>query len=1051
MNPLKSREVKNINRIPLKKGNHSAQLLGLFFGFAALVFLLSAILSPNRLGTMDNGRYEPVMLSTGLEYLENDLQESDTLHFDHVIERYGYGTLHAWKLLAPNGECSILYPITLIRLLTQPFGLQFSTQYLAILYALLFSVGTYVLVRASGYLAGWAAALPGCLLTLAAASPNLAACFNSLYPTGTVIVGLLLMAAMALRLFTYGRGKIWGSLALFLAAAGFGLNASALCIAFAPFVAVVAAAGLLLAVRDGRKSGMAIGIVLVALVAVISSSAQYHRESADIQSDASAYNSAFAGFLETSDTPQEDLAFFDLDESYLADVGKTYYLDASAYVHAPQEEQQGTALFKKLNRETVGTWYLRHPLRLLQTADRQQEGYNHFEFDMALQVGLKNGSENRVWRAWSLADTLLKLTLPERFGGLLLLFALTLPAGLWTLWRLRRERGAAFSLLAATACWSFGMAAACYVPLHLRYMGRDFLSSSRIVGIFSLLLCIGGVTVAAADAVSTLSVWFRAKQEQISGRQALDEWRLTPQPRERKLSMLERGGQFLRMIAFDRKKTALAVLLLAFGMSAVVQLSPLRAGCVNNGDFGRMMEQLGLTWRPETLAVGTTDHWIVEQYDYLGSFDWTALTPLNPKYSLIYPAALVRLLCNVLHQPFNTWYLSMLMNTVVIACIVSIVYNIHNLLGRYALLLGVGLCGVFLSENYLVWLNSLFGESCMLLGLLMVLACCVRLAMRPARSSWVTVLLLIFSSRILICAKAQMLTAVPFVLLLILVLGIYQRPKGWLKVLPYAVAVLIGCVLICSDCVRVYHNNAAINEHNNVWQATFYGVLVAADDPDAAMEELGIDERMKGNIGTNAYEVEERYSVGPNDPEAQEMLYDHVNTFTLLGYYLRHPKLLLEMLDYTAKISRPLYNGFRTYQGMDYAEDQNRVQRWSLWMYWRQMFTCGSFLGYVVVYGITVALWLFGVFLKKERDMRWKLLGAIYIGVMLIGAAQYPLPVIGNGFADNHKQLFGFMMCHDILTLFNLTLGLRYLRRHGRELLSRALASRRPMREQVHM
>ena len=49
------------------------------------------------------------------------------------------------------------------------------------------------------------------------------------------------------------------------------------------------------------------------------------------------------------------------------------------------------------------------------------------------------------------------------------------------------------------------------------------------------------------------------------------------------------------------------------------------------------------------------------------------------------------------------------------------------------------------------------------------------------------------------------------------------------------------------------------------------------------------------------------------------------------------------------------------------------------------------------------------------------MLAVLYLGVMLIGAVQYPLSVIGNGFADNQKQMFGFTMCHDFLTMCNLT------------------------------
>ena len=36
---------------------------------------------------------------------------------------------------------------------------------------------------------------------------------------------------------------------------------------------------------------------------------------------------------------------------------------------------------------------------------------------------------------------------------------------------------------------------------------------------------------------------------------------------------------------------------------------------------------------------------------------------------------------------------------------------------------------------------------------------------------------------------------------------------------------------------------------------------------------------------------------------------------------------------------------------------------------------------------------------------------------MLVGVMQYPLSVIGNGFADNNKQMYTFMLCHDLLVV----------------------------------
>ena len=75
----------------------------------------------------------------------------------------------------------------------------------------------------------------------------------------------------------------------------------------------------------------------------------------------------------------------------------------------------------------------------------------------------------------------------------------------------------------------------------------------------------------------------------------------------------------------------------------------------------------------------------------------------------------------------------------------------------------------------------------------------------------------------------------------------------------------------------------------------------------------------------------------------------------------------------------------------------------------------------MLLYGIAACICIFGILRKPEGEMRWKMLAVLYLGVMLIGAVQYPLSVIGNGFADNQKQMFGFTMCHDFLTMCNLT------------------------------
>lgn len=1028
--------MKRLGELHRKRWGDNANILGLFFGLAVLAVLLPGLLSGSRLGTVDNGRYEPVMLSAGLAYLPEDQADPGTLFYDHVIEEYAYSSFNYWKLLAPNGQNSILYPITLIRLATQPFGLNFSVQYLAILYAILFAAGTYMLVKSCGYLAGWLAAIPGGLLLLAAGSRNLTAFFGSLYSVGTVVVSLLLMTAAALRMLTYGRKRAGGSVALFLVCTVFCLNSSALSILFAPFAAAALIGALVLTAREGtfRLPG-ALCAVLV-LLAAVSSAAQYHRESPDITSEASAYQAAFTGFLETSDNPEADLAEFGLDESYLEDIGKSYYLAGDAYVHCPRDTQEAAVLFKKLNADSIGQFYLRHPMRLLQTASRQAEHYNNFESQVVLQVGQRTSDTNRVTRAWSLADTLMKMFLPQDYSGVTVLLLLELAASAWLAARLWKKQGPAASLLVGAALFCLGVGSFGYVLAYLRCMGNEFLASARIIGVFGMLLGTGGVCVAAGDLIAVLSAWFRAKQENPVSRYGLADWRtclLKDHPHR-----LTGGKAWTGRIAENRRLGTLCVFLLAVAMSSIVQFASPRAGCVNNGDFGRMMDQLGIIWQGDIFynVEAQLGRRVIENYAYRGSFDWTALTSLNPKYSLIYPAALVRLVCSLTGQDFSTWYLSMIMNAVLVCCIVSMVYDLYDVLGSDAVLLGMLLCGVFLCESYLVWFNSLFGESCMFMGLFMVIACCVHLAVKPANTCWPTVFLLLFSGRILTCAKAQMLVTLPFVLLLIVIFALYQRPISVKGVIPYTLVVMIGCALICLDCVTVYRDNANISERQTVWQSTFYGALMISDDPESAMEELGIDKSMLPDIGKDAYHSDDDYVISPNSAEADAALYDHVNTFTMVKYYMRHPAQLLNMLNHAAQASRTVYNDFRAYGSQDYTQPHDEVQRLGLWQFWRSFFTFGSFLGYVLLYGTAACVCFFSILGRQGADTKWKMLAILYLGVMLIGSAQYPLSVIGNGFADNQKQMFGFMMCHDFLTMFNLTVLLHYLKRHGSKVIS---------------
>ena len=136
------------------------------------------------------------------------------------------------------------------------------------------------------------------------------------------------------------------------------------------------------------------------------------------------------------------------------------------------------------------------------------------------------------------------------------------------------------------------------------------------------------------------------------------------------------------------------------------------------------------------------------------------------------------------------------------------------------------------------------------------------------------------------------------------------------------------------------------------------------------------------------------------------------------------------MLNHAASVSKNLYQDFRVYYGQDYSDpEHDPVLGFNLWPGWRPIFAPSAFFGYVIFYGILLIFALRMLFGKKRSDAD-RMLAAVLLFVMFTGILQFPLSVIGNGFADNRKQMVGFMICHDFILCFSIPLVLMLSRNH---------------------
>ena len=203
-----------------------------------------------------------------------------------------------------------------------------------------------------------------------------------------------------------------------------------------------------------------------------------------------------------------------------------------------------------------------------------------------------------------------------------------------------------------------------------------------------------------------------------------------------------------------------------------------------------------------------------------------------------------------------------------------------------------------------------------------------------------------------------------------------------------------------------------------------YGSLMLTDTNEEAekmLTEMGLDPELVADKGHHAYWEKSEVHLVPESDEADQKLYSKINTFGVLKYYISHPNYLYKALEVTANHAiNPAVSLF-VFQDGALTEDVVERGRFTLWEKVRYIFVPHHFWQYVILYlcFFAIAFRKLYLLLKKhlEGDSCWYrsiFLISLYILIMLIGILQYPLPFIGNGFADTNKQLYLFMLCWDI-------------------------------------
>ena len=994
-------------------GASSSRLPALAAFVCAAFCLLIGFLRNPRLYTIDFGQYEVILAQCGLTWTPEDVALGN-LQYVRPLTAFSY-TRFSWaSLLSPGASGSTVYAVALVRLFTQPFGLPFSVDALSFVWA-------FLLALAAGLIAGTlrerlprAWIVPPLMLCLVYSDGNFCAIFRSLYPEAAAITFSLLFIVAALRAFSPDekrRSRWIFPLALLSVLL---LKSLSPMIVFLPLILAVNG-GLIYSCRKSlSRKILALVLTAAVLFCGVGSAIQLAGSDVDYFSNASLYESAFNALLREADDPETILLEWGLDSSYLEDVGKSYYEPEDSYAHNPRDAREAEKLFSRLSTEKVLSAYLSRPSLLFKAlCARELWGGKGFENTRNSTLAPNEKGFSAARTEGGVLPFLWKLFPLNWASFFLIQLLLTV---FWTARAIRKRRMEAglFALfsLCSTLFLPFVLALNGYAQSQQYMLYQAFLTAALLTELLCLLVY----------SLPLAAQWFTRYTEEpyvVAASPLPARHADGSSPR-----LLQSLTRWAKILSARRFPFLLLTGLTCAAILTAVYLPAAHPASVNNGDYGRMMEQLDITW--DSMTYFNTDsqagRYAIEDYVYTKGFDFLKLTPLKPTYSLYWFAGLLRLLTQPLGLGFSTYLLAWLMGVIMLACVLQIVSDLFPLLGKWIAPTAALLILILFNETYLTWFNSLFGEGAILLGLLLSVMCAVHLCVMPRKKSWkrpAWLLGLFLSLNILITAKSQMVMALPGGALLFLALCWYHRPYRYDLQAVQGLVALALCGVLAFSGLGVYQTDRtedSVSQKHTMWQAYFYGIFMISDDPIGDMEALGVDTAMAPDIGKYvSFGDDIDYVYKPLSDEAQKGFYDHVSMLTIVKWYLTHPAKLWYMLDHAASESKSLYTGFRVYVGQDYTDmKHDTVNGWNLWPSWRSWLTPGSFLGYVLYYGALMILCVWYM-LQKDRPQGKRMLCAVPLFLIVTGALQFPLSVLGNGFADNQKQLFCFSLCHDFL------------------------------------
>jgi len=316
---------------------------------------------------------------------------------------------------------------------------------------------------------------------------------------------------------------------------------------------------------------------------------------------------------------------------------------------------------------------------------------------------------------------------------------------------------------------------------------------------------------------------------------------------------------------------------------------------------------------------------------------------------------------------------------------------------------------IFGDSGYTAYFNSFFGESNVLIMMILLLASGL-LLYRNRYNDYVMLALFTISGLMLTTSKQQN-APVGIIIAFMGVFLIYIRKQRLYRILT-----LFSLISLLFAGIGTYLLIPKEFVNINKYHAMTRGILLESEDPEASLQHFGIDRQFAILNKTIYYGL--NTTVDVNSEILEDKFYSKYGFGSILTYYITNPSQAGKLLDLSAKsafiIRPPAMGNYEKSVGKPFGAQTTFFSGYSL----LKTYLTPRTFGFIVLWIIVILALYLPSFIKavKARNNRYILRLPLIVTMILIGLSGILVSIIGAGDADLAKHVFLFTASFDIVT-----------------------------------